>query len=303
MVIRSVWCDRPNGLVSASNLEGRVRHLLPNGRAKGGRLMVGRGQCGSYHSQLARLLLYRWQQKRETLLGMEARVSTILVSNSPPPLSANRAAVPAAAVSWNTPSGSLGTFATNSGISIKSLSVASKGGGAITYSIASGKLPPGLALNPATGVISGTTTATVNIGFTVRASSAGGGLADRAFSLNITPGKIAAPVKASAPVTGATLIAAQSAVTSAPKLQDPINLVVYDNIQLQLGTGAAAGSKSFSASGLPAGLSISSSGLITGTVMAQENRTYKATVGFMDGQGQYVTKSININVLAHHYPG
>src|SRR5205085_6391563 len=51
---------------------------------------------------------------------------------------------------------------------------ASPAGGNYAYAVSSGSLPPGLSLNPATGVLNGTPTAGGTFNFTITASGSGG---------------------------------------------------------------------------------------------------------------------------------
>jgi hypothetical protein len=55
------------------------------------------------------------------------------------------------------------------------------------WSIASGTLPPGLTLNPSTGVVSGTPTGLGTFTFTVRADNQNGCIATRSYSINTNP--------------------------------------------------------------------------------------------------------------------
>ena len=70
---------------------------------------------------------------------------------------------------------------------------ATGGKGAITWSLASGTLPPGLSLNGATGSISGTPTASGAFSFTVQATDSTGAISRQSFTVNIA-GPPPAPV-------------------------------------------------------------------------------------------------------------
>lgn len=87
-----------------------------------------------------------------------------------------------AAPSWVTTS-PLTQAATNIAYSV-TLS-ATDADGSNTYSIVSGSLPSSMTLNSSTGVISGTSAATTNASFTIRATDTGGNYVDRAFTLPI----------------------------------------------------------------------------------------------------------------------
>ncbi len=86
---------------------------------------------------------------------------------------------------WQTAAGSLGLVYTT-----KSYTFTVTATGASSYSIFSGSLPTGMSLNTSTGSISGTVSGIADYAsgviydFTIRATSAGGSFADRAFSIN-----------------------------------------------------------------------------------------------------------------------
>jgi hypothetical protein len=132
-------------------------------------------------------------------------------------------------------------------------------GGSVTYSAAG--LPVGLAINPATGTISGTVTpGTSSITVTV---SDGSAQSSTTWTLTVTS-------------------------NSAPTLAPPGNQVTTlgDSVSLQLqGADAEKDALTFSATGLPAGLTLdAASGRISGTpVTGGENPTVSATVS--DGLG------------------
>ncbi|MEQ1850418.1 MAG: HYR domain-containing protein, partial [Chthoniobacteraceae bacterium] len=67
-----------------------------------------------------------------------------------------------------------------------SQTVRAAGGSALTWSIPTGTLPPGLTLNPTTGQISGTPTASGTFSFTVRVTDNAGGQANQAFQLAVS---------------------------------------------------------------------------------------------------------------------
>lgn len=87
---------------------------------------------------------------------------------------------------FSTSSGSLGQIVEGDAGSF-SVSASDPDGGAITYSIQSGALPPGLSLNANSGAISGTAnavSATTLRTFTVRATDSVGNSTDRQFTIN-----------------------------------------------------------------------------------------------------------------------
>ena len=64
---------------------------------------------------------------------------------------------------------------------------ASGGGGALTYTLASGALPTGLNLNAASGAVTGSPTATGTFAFTVMAADAFGDSATQGYSITVNP--------------------------------------------------------------------------------------------------------------------
>ena len=91
--------------------------------------------------------------------------------------------------SWSTPQGSIGSYprSVTNAVSI-SLSVSEPDLGSITYSLKSGTLPPGLTLNPSTGVISGNTSdpgSETTYNFTISATDDENQATDRSFSITL----------------------------------------------------------------------------------------------------------------------
>nr|WP_269800651.1 putative Ig domain-containing protein [Janthinobacterium sp. 64] len=120
-----------------------------------------------------------------------------------------------------------------------------------TYSVASGSLPPGLSLNAATGVVSGTTNAAGSVTFSLRASDSSTGVGAPFSATNSYTLNVAAPVIA---VTPASL--------PAPKVA-----TAYSQ-QLAASGGVGPYAYTVSAGSLPAGLTLNSSGLLSGTPTA-----------------------------------
>jgi len=123
-------------------------------------------------------------------------------------------------------------------------------------------------------------------------------------------GATASPLTAKAalhPVVPASLVAAQAnsssaAATAASTIPRVINLVPQDTIELNLNPSGTSG-LSYSATGLPNWLTVSTSGELHGTVMAQEDLSYSGTISVSDSSGDSSSQAVTINVLAHHYPG
>ena len=164
-----------------------------------------------------------------------------------------------------------------------SQTLAATGGTApYTWSVTSGALPAGLALNSTTGVISGTpTTAGGPTSVTFKATDAVGGTASKSLAI--------------------TIIAGPSITTSS--LPNGEVSIAYSQTLAATG-GTAPYTWSVTAGALPAGLALNSStGVISGTPTAAGGPTsvaFKAT----DAAGGTASKSLAITIVAgtvHHY--
>ena len=148
--------------------------------------------------------------------------------------------------------------------------------GAITYSLISGSLPTGLSLSSA-GVISGTPTSSINTSFTIRATvTSSGTTADRAFTMaNLAP----VWSTAAGALTGATKDTAYS-----------YQLVASDDntITYSLLSGS-----------LPTGITLSSSGLLSGTPTVGSLGTASSfTIRATDTNSASVDRAFTIYVLS-----
>ncbi len=132
---------------------------------------------------------------------------------------------------------------------------ASGSAGPFTFAVTAGALPAGLTLS-AVGVLSGTPTAVGTATFTVTATAAGGGRGLRTYTLVVSP-----------VVVTLTPAALPAAVTSLPYTQT-------------LTASGAAGPYTFAvtAGELPAGLTLSASGVLSGTPLADGSETFTVTV-------------------------
>ncbi|MEP7456667.1 putative Ig domain-containing protein [Phyllobacterium sp. SB3] len=153
------------------------------------------------------------------------------------------------------------TLSAGSVASSYSETVSATGGTApYSYAITAGSLPAGLTLNTSTGVISGTPTTEINANFTVTATDSTGGAgpynASRAYTLVINAPTISLPATTLANGTVATAYTAT--LNGASGGTAPYSYAV---------TGGA----------LPAGLTLASDGIISGTPTTQVNSTFTVT--------------------------
>jgi hypothetical protein len=129
-----------------------------------------------------------------------------------------------------------------------------------TWSITQGTLPAGLKLHAATGVISGTPTSDSTSTFTAQVSDAENPSATASATFTLGPNTVT--------VTNPGF---QSDYSETPI--DPQS----GNVQVMASDSEAGQTLTYSAAGLPAGLSISSSGLISGTPSDPRPRTWTTT--------------------------
>jgi hypothetical protein len=80
-----------------------------------------------------------------------------------------------------------GSFDVAIGTQVSQLFTATGGTSPYTWSVATGALPGGITLNPTTGLLSGTTTATGNFSFTVQVKDSGQRTGQKAVTFNVTP--------------------------------------------------------------------------------------------------------------------
>ena len=151
---------------------------------------------------------------------------------------------------------------------------ATGGTGAKTFSVSSGALPTGLALNPTTGVLAGTPTAAGTNSFTIRATDTLGATGFRAYVLTINP-----PV-----------------VVNPPSVPGGIVGVAYSQTFSATG-GNGSYTYARSAGTLPAGLTLNSAtGVLSGTPTAAATRTF--TIRATDGTGARGTRSYTVTIGA-----
>ena len=141
-----------------------------------------------------------------------------------------------------------------------------------TWAVSSGALPKGITLNSATGVISGTPSAGGTASFTLQVTDAAGATASATFSLTITAGP---------------------AITSA-NLPSPFLGSTY-SMQLQATGSNGPFTWTIGSGTLPKGLTLSSTGLLSGTPVAPG--TYDFTVSVADASNNIATMSYSLVVI------
>ncbi|MFN7562380.1 MAG: beta strand repeat-containing protein, partial [Prosthecobacter sp.] len=156
-----------------------------------------------------------------------------------------------------------------------SQTVSATGGTApYTFAVSSGTLPTGLSLNTSTGVISGTTGSTAATSFVIRATDVYGCQGVRTF--NVTP--------------------TCPAVTISPATIPNAYVGVAYSQAFTASGGTAAYTFNISAGTLPAGLSLSSTGVLSGTPTTANGAGVSVTVRAVDTNGCATTRPITVRV-------
>lgn len=149
-------------------------------------------------------------------------------------------------------------------------------GGTLPYfwSNSAGSLPPGITLNPATGVLSGTPTSPGSYRFTIRVDDSSGLFAEREFTITIG--------------AGLTIPSCPTSITDSG--------VAYSSVITAIG-GAGGYSFTLSTGALPAGLSLNSA---TGTISGSAAQTGDTgfTLKVTDRAGAAATRACTIKVRA-----
>ena len=162
-----------------------------------------------------------------------------------------------------------------------SVSATEDDSGAITYSLASGSLPSGLSLSSG-GLISGTPTSATAASFTIRATvTSSGTTADRAFTMANT-----GPVWS----TAGTISAIGNSSAYSFQLSATDDSGIAPTYSLVSGT-------------LPSGISVSSSGLISGTASGITTSTGTLSITFRatDANGTYADQTLSIPTLLYTF--
>jgi len=149
---------------------------------------------------------------------------------------------------------------------------ATGGSGSLTWSISAGSLPPGIQLNSATGVLSGTPTASGNSTFTVKVVDAGGKMATKQFSI---------PVNTILSVSTTSLA---GSVVNQPYSQS-----------LAAAGGTQPYTWSVSSGSLPPGITLDAgTGVISGS--ASSSDSFSFTVRAADNIGAFATRTLSITI-------
>jgi hypothetical protein len=150
------------------------------------------------------------------------------------------------------------------------------------YTVFSGVLPPGLSLNPITGVLTGTPTSAGNFGpIVVRAVNVAGGTNSPAFNINVTAIPPVVP-----PVVTPPVVAPPAAPTAFALGQSPISIGSSVGLPYALpiiANGNPAPTYSVIGGSLPPGITMSPDGVLTGTPGAEGEFTF--TVRAANSQG------------------
>jgi len=156
----------------------------------------------------------------------------------------------------------------------------------VLWSISSGSLPSGLSLAAASGIISGTPTVSGRFSFGVK-------LSDSGSSTNSTSATLTLTVAAATPATPAALAIVTATLPGATMKHS------YSS-SLQASGGTAPYTWSITSGSLPAGLSLSASGAISGTPTA--SGTFKFTVAARDSSSPVQTKSAAMSIVVAAAP-
>jgi large repetitive protein len=151
---------------------------------------------------------------------------------------------------------------------------ASGGTAPYTYAVTSGAFPAGMSLNPTTGALSGTPTAAGSFNFTVTVTDHSGSEVMAAYSLTVSaPTITVSPATLTVPAFGSAY-----------------------NQTLTASGGTGSYTYSVAAGALPAGLALSSAGVISGTPTT--SGSFNFTVTAKDGDGFTGSKAYSLTVSA-----
>jgi hypothetical protein len=150
-----------------------------------------------------------------------------------------------------------------------------------TWSVTGGTLPPGLTLNSATGVVSGTPTTYVTFTFTARVTDSANTFTEKQFSITIGP---------AGPATGGPMI-----TTTSPLARGVVGMAY--STTLQATGGMLPYTWSLVGGALPPGLALApATGVISGTPTLPGVYTFTARV--TDVNGRFDTREFELVIVA-----